>query len=145
MNALYELAELVKVNFDNLTKGFFALVTAWLTYRITIGKNKIEAAKVGVDSKKADLDEDTLLLQRANAVDQRMDRLVAHLEKRLEESRDEAKRAAEDARREREELKQVVTTQTKEIKSLRDHVALLTKMVLGLGGEPPPYKSYMDE
>jgi hypothetical protein len=130
---LDDLVTFCRDNFETIYKSAAAMITSWLAYKVTIGKTRVEAGKVGVSSKQIDLDEDKLLLERANAVDQRMDKLVAHLERQLEKQ-------ATEARKERAEMKAEMAAQTREIRSLKDHVGVLTDMILSLGGKPPPYK-----
>jgi mevalonate kinase len=131
--ALDGLVAFVRDNFETIYKSVAAMITSWLAYKVTIGKTRVEAGKTAVASKKIDLDEDRILLERANAVDQRMDKLVAHLERQLEKQ-------AQEARKERQEMKAEMAMQTREIRSLKDHVGVLTDMILSLGGKPPPYK-----
>lgn len=132
MDSLNDLLALIKENAGNVATGIIGLLTTMIGYKVMFGKNEIDRAKVHADVKKIDLEEDRLSLERANAIDQRMDRLVAHLERQLE------KQAAE-AKQERDEMKKVMATQTREIRSLRDHIYKLTNLVRHLGGEPPEY------
>jgi hypothetical protein len=135
---------LLKSNAGNIATGLVGLVTTVLGYKVMFGKNNIDLAKVKVDYKNADLADSKLALDRANAIDQRMDRLVAHLERQLENQANIAKAEREAARLEREEMKKVMTSQTREIRSLRDHIDALAQTIINLGGIVPKYLSPSD-
>lgn len=141
MDLINEWLILLKSNAGNIATGLVGFVTTVLGYKVMFGKNNIDLAKVKVDYKNADLADSKLALDRANAIDQRMDRLVAHLERQLENQANIAKAEREAARLEREEMKKVMTSQTREIRSLRDHIDALAQTIINLGGIVPKYLS----
>lgn len=151
MDGLHALLPFIKDNIGNIFTGLIGLMTTALGYKVMFGQNRINLDKVRVesdrtriDAKKVDIEEERFELDRTSSIDQRMDRLVAHLERQLENQAKVAKEAAEEARKEREEMKAVMSNQTREIVSLRDHVSRLTKMIINLGHTPPEYEPAKD-
>lgn len=144
MEHFNDLIVTLKANAGNIFTGFTALLTTVLGYKVMFGKNNNESKKISVELKNADLAEDKLSFERATAIDLRMDRLVAHLERQLEIQNEKAQAEREAAAAERAEMRGIMNTQTREIRSLKQHIDKLAQMITSLGGVVPNYKSPND-